>query len=315
MASIDYVAIGHITQDIVGDPLVGDSFVGDSFVGDPLVGDPLVGDSFVGDPLVGDSFVGDRLVTGGTVAYSGRMAAALGCRTAVLSSAAPDFDWAAALPGIEVAVVPADRTTTFQNIYDENGRVQTLHARANSIGSADVPANWQQAAIVHLAPLANELEPEMVSLFDGGLLGVTLQGWLRDWDANGRIYPCNWPAAAQVLPAVNAAILSSEDLLDNAMLDQFRQLTPLLVLTQGAAGCTVFTPDETRQIPAPPVDEVETTGAGDIFAAAYLIRLHQSSGDPWEAARFANLLAAESVTQRGLTAKIEAVGQILMKNW
>jgi 1D-myo-inositol 3-kinase len=280
MASIDYLAIGHITQDIVG-----------------------------------DSLVGDRLVTGGTVAYSGRMAAALGCRTAVLSSAAPDFDWAAALPGIEVAAVPADRTTTFQNVYAENGRIQTLHARANPIGSGDVPANWQQAAIVHLAPLANELEPDIVGLFEGRLLGVTLQGWLRNWDENGRVYPCRWPAAAQVLPAVSAAILSSEDLLDEAMLHQFRQLAPLLVLTQGAAGCTIFTPDETRQIPAPAVTEVETTGAGDIFAAAYLIRLHQSSGNPWEAARFANLLAAESVTQRGLPAKMEAVGQILMKNW
>jgi sugar/nucleoside kinase (ribokinase family) len=39
--------------------------------------------------------------------------------------------------------------------------------------------------------------------------------------------------------------------------------------------------------------------AGDIFAAASLVRYHQTR-DPWEAARFANRLASTSVTRRGL---------------
>jgi sugar/nucleoside kinase (ribokinase family) len=45
--------------------------------------------------------------------------------------------------------------------------------------------------------------------------------------------------------------------------------------------------------------EVDPTGAGDIFAAAFFTRLH-ATRDPWEAGRFATHLAAFSVTRRGL---------------
>jgi sugar/nucleoside kinase (ribokinase family) len=54
-----------------------------------------------------------------------------------------------------------------------------------------------------------------------------------------------------------------------------------------------------RQIPAPNVEEVDATGAGDIFAAAFFIQLSQSR-NPWEAAAFANDIAAQSVTAPGL---------------
>jgi sugar/nucleoside kinase (ribokinase family) len=45
---------------------------------------------------------------------------------------------------------------------------------------------------------------------------------------------------------------------------------------------------------------VDATGAGDIFAAAFFARLHQTR-DPWEAARFATNLASHSVTRVGLS--------------
>jgi sugar/nucleoside kinase (ribokinase family) len=44
---------------------------------------------------------------------------------------------------------------------------------------------------------------------------------------------------------------------------------------------------------------MDSTGAGDIFSAAFFVRLH-STRDPWEAARFATNLAAYSVTRPGL---------------
>ena len=44
--------------------------------------------------------------------------------------------------------------------------------------------------------------------------------------------------------------------------------------------------------------EVDPTGAGDVFAAAYLIRYHET-GDPYEAAQFANLVASFSVEAPG----------------
>jgi sugar/nucleoside kinase (ribokinase family) len=100
-------------------------------------------------------------------------------------------------------------------------------------------------------------------------------------------------------------------LLDDAMLDQYRQWSKLLVMTEGVRGCTVFLGDEIRQIPALPVNQVEPTGAGDIFAAAFLYRLYQTDGNPWEAARFANKIASQSVTQTGLEAKLEAIKRVI----
>jgi len=51
--------------------------------------------------------------------------------------------------------------------------------------------------------------------------------------------------------------------------------------------------------PPRPARLVDPTGAGDVFAAAFFIRLSQTR-DPWEAARFATQVAARSVTRRGM---------------
>jgi sugar/nucleoside kinase (ribokinase family) len=105
--------------------------------------------------------------------------------------------------------------------------------------------------------------------------------------------------------------LSLEDLVDPTQLERFARLSRLLVLTEGAKGCTVYFHDEKRHFLAPAVEMVDATGAGDIFAAAFLVRLHQTDGNIWVAAEFANQVAALSVTRRGLVAKIEAIRQLL----
>ena len=236
---------------------------------------------------------------GGTAVYAGRTAQVLGCRTAVLTSTGPETNLAQALPHIRTHTVPAPRSTTFENIYPDTDqpRIQHIHAVAQTLTCADVPAAWQRASIVHLGPIAAEIEPDVINLFANSLIGLTPQGWMRRWDENGRVYARRWPAAPDVLPLAAAVILSEEDLLDGQMLDQYRQWSRLVVLTQGWRGCTVFLGDETREVPAPAVAARAFTGAVDIFATAFLIRLQQTGGNPWEAARFANLIASQSVTQ------------------
>jgi sugar/nucleoside kinase (ribokinase family) len=75
--------------------------------------------------------------------------------------------------------------------------------------------------------------------------------------------------------------------------------TRILCLTEGEAGCVLHWNGDRRRFRAPAMDEVDSTGAGDIFAAAFFARLY-STRDPWEAARFATQLAARSVTRAGL---------------
>lgn len=274
MAQIDYLAIGHVSKDLTP--------------------------------------AGEML--GGTVSFASRVAHALGCRTAVLSRSAPDFPWQSALTGVETCLVPSAQTTTFVNTSTPQGRVQTIHAVAGPIGAAQLaqtPPDWQRASIVHLAPVADEIDPNLINLFSNSLIGLTPQGWLRRWDEAGRVYAAVWPAAPQVLPLAAAVVLSQEDFPDAATLAQYRAWSRLLVVTKGPAGCTVYLGDESRDVPTRPTQEVESTGAGDIFAAAFFVRLHQTGGNPWEAARFANEVAACSVEIAGLGEKLNAIQRFL----
>ena len=54
------------------------------------------------------------------------------------------------------------------------------------------------------------------------------------------------------------------------------------------------------KIPPRPAHEVDPTGAGDIFATAFMIRL-QETGDQVQSARFANITASFGVEHEGVT--------------
>jgi sugar/nucleoside kinase (ribokinase family) len=251
----------------------------------------------------------DGPVAGGTVTFSSRVAHALGCRTAVVTSAAEDFDLDYTFPEIEVFRVPSRETTTFENLYTGSGRKQKLHALARVITADQIPLSWRRAKIVHLGPIVNEIEPGLIEMFSNSLIGVTPQGWYRSWKPDGTVYSNDWTHAQEVLKLAAVVILSPEDLPDISVIDQIREWCPLVILTRQSSGCVVYCRDETRHIPALNVREINPTGAGDIFATAFLIRLHQTKGNPWEAADFANQVAAASVTKQSLDEKIDAVKQ------
>jgi len=244
------------------------------------------------------------VVAGGTAVYASQTAQVMGCRTAVVTSAAPEYAMEAALGSITVHHIPSEQTTTFENSYTSTGRRQRIHAVSGILQAKDIPVNWQRASIVHLGPVANEIDPSLINLFSNSLVGVTPQGWFRHWNSSGQVFLDAWPAAADVLPLAGAVIISPEDLPNPELLHHIRDLSPLVVLTQDADGCTVFCRDEVRHIPAPVVEEVNPTGAGDIFAALFLIRLHQTKGNPWEAAAFASRVAAQTVTKEKLGDKL-----------
>jgi sugar/nucleoside kinase (ribokinase family) len=235
------------------------------------------------------------------VTYAARTARALGLRVAVLTSAAADLALDQALPGVDVHCLPAATSTTFENRYLDGTRRQVLHSQARGLGPADLPAAWRQASIVHLAPVAQEVDVDLGRHFPGALTGATPQGWLRRWDAQGHVYPSAWPGACALLAQMKVVVLSIEDAAhDQDLVSEWATHVPVLVVTRGAAGATLFVDGQASRILAPRVREVDPTGAGDIFATAFLIHLHQA-GDPYQAARFATHLASASVTRPGLS--------------
>jgi sugar/nucleoside kinase (ribokinase family) len=151
-----------------------------------------------------------------------------------------------------------------------------------------------------LGPIAQEVDAQIFRCFETDLLGLTPQGWMRGWDEQHRVHPQKWTPPNALLERAGAVILSEEDVGgDLDQVEAYASKTPLLVLTAGWKGSTVYCNGQIRSFRAPQVREVDPTGAGDIFAAAYLVALHKSA-DPWLSAQFANCVAAHSVERTGL---------------
>ena len=246
---------------------------------------------------------------GGTVTFAALTAYRLGLATGVVTRA--DAEMSAALPSllpsIALHVLPSRQTTTFSNQYKDGFRTQYLYARADPFQ----PDNWRDAPVVLLGPLAQEMRPEFVALFPrrpGAIIAATPQGWLRRWDADGHVWPTPWTEAEQLLPLLDVLILSHDDLLPfadgkradaDAILLHWSRRVPLLVATDGRHGATLFRQGVSQRFPAYDVNEVDPTGAGDVFAAAFLASLYQYS-DPERAVDFANCVASFSIEKDGI---------------
>lgn len=236
---------------------------------------------------------------GGTVAYAGRTAHAMGREVGIVTACQQDIDLSA-LQGLSVECSPSEHTTTFENRYEAAGRIQILRARAGSLRIQNVPLAWHGASLVHFAPIIDELDPACLQAFPNATRCITPQGWLRTWQEEGRIALQDWQALRPLLVHADVMVMSIEDLKgDEHAANALAAHCPVLAVTRGPDGASVFAHGERRDLPAPQVEAVDPTGAGDIFAAAFFIHFHET-GDPWSAGRLANRIAAASVTRRGL---------------
>jgi sugar/nucleoside kinase (ribokinase family) len=236
---------------------------------------------------------------GGTVTYSALAARALGLRVGVVTASGPETDLDA-LKDVLVVSAPSPQSTTFENIYTENGRKQVLHHQAEPLSFENVPELWQRTGIIHLGPVAGEMDAILPESFSPSLLGMTPQGWMRTWNESGQVRRADWESAEQALGQAGAVVVSIEDVSgDEERVEFMAAHTRVLAVTEGAAGSRLYWHGDQRRFRAPEVYATDATGAGDIFAAAFFIRL-LTTQDPWEAARFATQLSARSVTRKGL---------------
>ncbi len=72
----------------------------------------------------------------------------------------------------------------------------------------------------------------------------------------------------------------------------------LAVLTRGPQGSVIVAGDATHEVPAMPVRVVDTTGAGDAYAAGFLAALAQGRALP-ECGRWGSVAAAEAISHFG----------------
>ncbi len=79
---------------------------------------------------------------------------------------------------------------------------------------------------------------------------------------------------------------------------ELKKVCRTFAVTLGASGSLIFDGENLLEIPAPKVEALDTNGAGDMFAGAFLYAL-SSGHDHQKAGEFANLAAAKVVSRFG----------------
>jgi hypothetical protein len=242
------------------------------------------------------------LLPGGAVLFAALQAARFGLKAQLVSGGNPDDLNAPLHPyksEISIELQPSSRTTVFENVGTGIQRQQTLHDWA---GKLDMRSSLPPARIVHLAPVARELPLNAPLHFSEEVfVGLSPQGLLRQWDSRGRVsvHPLNLPP--EVGRRIDVMVLSeTEAAVGKSAIESVREAGGIVVVTFGGAGCVVLRGADDYRVPTPfrPV-VVDDTGAGDVFAAAFLIRLQEGS-DPFQAATFAHAAAALNLGELGV---------------
>lgn len=237
---------------------------------------------------------------GGAVWYAASTAARLGYSVGVVTAGAAEVEALRALPNTAVISLDAKRSTSFENVYEPSGRRQFLRALAPPIPKDLVPPEWTKAPVALLAPVADEVPADMARLFPRSLVGVCPQGWMRRLSTGQEVGYKTWDRAGDVLPHVAAVSFSEEDVRGHSA-SWLGYCGPVLIQTRGSQGCDLIHCGKRRSVAGFPVPEVDPTGAGDVFAAAFMLELREVR-EPLQAARFANAVASFSVTARGTDA-------------
>lgn len=250
-------------------------------------------------------------VLGGTALYSALTAARLGWRVGVLTRgsygktiggvAIPSLDQFA--DEISIIVQDADTPTMFVNEYTAGRRVQHLPKWAGPIDLRGLPPHWRNAKVIHLGPIAQEIDPKQTGGLTPSFLGITPQGWMRDWprETGGRVKLLPLRLPGELLGRVDAIVVSDEEI--SLARDAVERVGArrLGVITMGEDGARIIYGGETADLPGFKVPIVDLTGAGDTFAAAFFIRATDRSVSAVTAGRFANAVAALSLRGIGAT--------------
>jgi sugar/nucleoside kinase (ribokinase family) len=252
---------------------------------------------------------------GGTALYAAATAARLGVPTTLVTRAGPherdELARTCADLDVDLRALDANVTTTFGFRWDQSGkRILRLKARAKAIGLADIPADLRSAdrpggtpdALV-FGTIARELSPDLLEGETARVSVLAAQGMLRAWDADGTIRPVEWPDAERTIRALSAVVLSEDDVAgDTRPVERWSTVTPV-VLTLAERGCRLYEGGHpTAELPAyPPARMVDTTGAGDTFAAGLAVALGEGRALS-EACRFANAVASFGLEGPGIAA-------------
>jgi len=187
---------------------------------------------------------------------------------------------------------------------------------ASRLTEADAPTQAIRAArILHVSGISQAISSSATDLVFAAIDIARQANVLVSYDTNLRLKL--WPlrraraitheamrGADIALPSLDDATHLTGESAPDAILDFYLGLGARVVaLKLGKDGSAVATPERRERVAPFRVDAVDATGAGDAFDGAFLAEF-LARGDPFAAARFANVAAALSTLGYGAVAPL-----------
>lgn len=228
-----------------------------------------------------------------------------GARVGVVSATGPNSRTGkgniADTGNLETSADPDSEQTIFEDWIDGDLRKQRLVSKAPAIDSSmgALGQRGRNASMVFAGPLLDELPLDCRSWFWADFACLIPQGWFRTVNPDGSI-ALSSPDVARITGPWDLVVLSGEEALITGDLDDWTRLTRILAVTHGSQGARIYSEGNEHRIDAVEVPEVvDTTGAGDVWAASFAIRYNETHSIE-TAGRFASAAAAICVTRTGL---------------
>lgn len=201
------------------------------------------------------------------------------------------------------------------------------YARRGSAASLYGPDDLPRAAIaaarvLHSSGLSQAISPTMRVAVKRGAEIARESGTLFSFDTNLRLNLWSLEdaraAAAEILPLADIVFPSDDEAMQltglsdpDAILDHYLgHGARVVALKRGAKGVRIATPASRTDIPPAPSTPVDSTGAGDSFAGAFLA-YYLETGDVDRAGRLAARVAAGTVSGFGAITPIPRRDQLL----
>ena len=212
--------------------------------------------------------------------------------------------------GHEVRWIESRSTLTYRHRFPGGERELTVLERPDrALTADDLPSGWADAEVLVLAPLLpDDIDVRSFRALEGVRERALLaQGLLRDVTVgepvrNAEGYP--YPLFGATSPDTSI-FLSSEEVegWPRAAIEAVWSASRRIVVTRGDRGAEVRSGlrrfHVQRAARRGPV--VDTTGAGDVFATAFILALAGGDSEE-EAARLASVYAAANIEQQGASA-------------
>lgn len=273
-------------------------------------------------PLPGGEGVASRqrIGFGGSAANTAVVLRQLGLSTALLACLGEDEWGTLAVSGISAVGVDtsllqrSDRDGTSLNIVavtPDGERTMLAYRGASSLlDPASVPGDLRGVRCLHLSGYALLAEPQRLAATTAATRARAV-GVPVSLDVPVDLACSASPELLAFLPLVDILVIGADELHRLTGISDpepsaravARYGPGTVAVKQGAGGVVLLTGDDVTQAPAPRVDVVDSTGAGDSFCAGLVFALLRGAA-PADAARLANACGAAAVATLGAGARL-----------